>query len=89
MVETTAGTGQVRSGWGSAPSRTAEGHVYLLREELVVLRLELLQDVLVVEQFLDRAVALAEQVLNRGAAVLAVVLPEVAVEESSRSRKTR
>ena len=37
---------------------------HLLVEQFVVLSLELLQDVLVVEQFLYSAVRLAEQVLN-------------------------
>lgn len=57
---------------------------HLLVEQFVVLRFELLKDVFIVEQFLDGAVGLAEQVLNRGAAVLAVRLPEVAVEEAKR-----
>ena len=53
--------------------------VDLLGEKLVVLGLKLLDNVLVVEQFLDAAVRLAEQVLDGRAAVLPVRLPEIAV----------
>jgi len=56
---------------------------YLLLEQFVVLSLELLQNVLVIQQFLDGAVRFVEQILNRGAAVLSVGLPKVAVEESA------
>ena len=40
------------------------GRMSLLVEQFVVLSLELLDDVLIVEQFLDGAVGLAEQVFD-------------------------
>lgn len=42
-----------------------------------------MKDVFIVEQFLDGAVGLAEQIFDRRAAMLAVGLPEVTVEESA------
>ena len=54
----------------------------LLSEKFVVLGLELLDNVFFIKQFLNGAVGLAQQVLDWGATVLAVRLPEVAIEES-------
>ena len=60
---------------------------HLLGEKLIVLSLELLNDVFVIEQFLDGAVGLAELFLDWGAAMLAIGLPEVAVKEAAQRYK--
>ena len=60
---------------------------HLLGQKFVVLRLELLNNVLVVQQFFDGAVVFRKQVLDWGATVLAVGLPEVTVEESTIGHK--
>ena len=60
---------------------------HLLCQKLVVLSLELLDNVLVVKQFLDGAVRFVEQVLDGRAPMLSVGLPEVAVEESATGRE--
>jgi hypothetical protein len=50
---------------------------FLLAKELLVVIAELLQDVFVIKQLLDSAIALRQQILDRLAALSSVVLPEV------------
>ena len=57
-------------------------HADLLVQKLLVLGLELLDDILVVKQLFDRAVRFAQQILDGGTTMLAVGLPEVAIQES-------
>ena len=56
-------------------------------QKLLILIFELLKNVIIVEQLLDAAVWLAEQVFDGWAALLSVVLPEVAVQESMKNQK--
>jgi hypothetical protein len=46
---------------------------------------ELLEDVLVIEQFLNGAVRFTEHILDGRAAMLAVGLPEVIIQESAQN----
>jgi hypothetical protein len=50
---------------------------FLLAKELLVVIAELLQDVFVIKQLLNSAIALRQQILDRLAALSSVVLPEV------------
>ena len=54
----------------------------ILVEKFGVLVLELLKHIVIIQKFFDRAVLLAQEVFDGRATLVAIVLPEVTIEES-------